>query len=48
MKYLLFLIMILPITIVHAQIEPDPNQPIGPTNKIFTPWEYIKSDLNIK
>ena len=34
MKYLLFLILILPITIVYGQIEPDPNQPIGPITNI--------------
>ena len=42
------IIMILPFNISHAQIEPDPSQPIGPTNKVFTPWEYIERDLNIK
>ena len=27
------IIMILPFNISHAQIEPDPSQPVGPTNK---------------
>ena len=36
MKNILILtgiLMILPFTISYGQIEPDPNQPIGPTNK---------------
>ena len=31
---LIGIIMILPITIVHAQIEPDPIQPVGPVTNI--------------
>ena len=56
MKNLLILTginMILPFTISYGQIEPDPNHKNNKNKdywcyKVFTPWEHIKKELNIK